>query len=842
MANESLILGSPGGLALNDGTAYTIDGETFVFRPAEKKPLWATNASANGDALVSEAHYGPSFFEFDVHAVPAATPAAGLEALGKLLDAFQGCERIEGGEELLWTPAGTVTAYTAYVLLAEINDVPITVSGADAGWFLNAPLLKVKLTCRPFLYALERVVLAATESGAEPLQVAYVEGIKGDVPAEGRLVLTDKATQDRRFAEWGQDVVESKVNPPLLLEAGPDLGLPGLLDSFNRANEDPVGQGGNWVGKVFSSNENMKVVNNQLARSGAGGIGSAVYNRTMADGEVSVTIATLGNSYNLWIRTANEGTAKPTGYLCTFSNPESVQLQKFDGEVFSSLAASVTQVIAPGDAIALRAIGTTLRVRHKPAGGSWKTLIEATDVTYSSGRIAIRGSESTLRYDDFKVVDLSTKTGSYSTNVVKATLTPTAVALCSTGSIKHIGSYRLKLRCQADGEGALFRASYRVGDGPWTSLPWVAPPLENEWCELDLREAFLEEAEKGEQVSEIRIEGKVESKAKNVIGYVDFLNPMPTLRYGVGRGPTHIDSPTLLDASDPFDDVKGALTGQSADIGGTWEAAGGIADFEEVKESEEAFLKRAAKEDVKDAGRYVFLSGTAGMTDTVVECEVKRTGITETNNLHQGVLARYVNNENWLRLNFVPATLIHSNLILRWKVAGVLFENIYALPSHFSEGSWGKLRLVVMVDGTATVYWQGAKIATKWRSEFAQGGALAKGKVGIYDGFTAVDAVTRNYRNFVAWTPAVPTVCESSQSLECRHDAVERENAGGTYWSPVPEYRGAHFLLDPAGGEKRINRLAVKMRRNDNKLESDSTVTDKHTLEVLARERYLTPH
>lgn len=38
-----------------------------------------------------------------------------------------------------------------------------------------------------------------------------------------------------------------------------------------------------------------------------------------------------------------------------------------------------------------------------------------------------------------------------------------------------------------------------------------------------------------------------------------------------------------------------------------------------------------------------------------------------------------------------------------------------------------------------------------------------------------------------------------------------------------------------------INRLAVLARRNDVEVEADDHVTDKHSVEVLVRERYLVP-
>lgn len=431
----------------NDQVVFSL--EDMVFKPAEAKPKWAGNADADGELLVEEPQYTNSYFELLVRVVPAEDTDAALEALGSLMDAVQGCTHAEGGSPLEWTPNNSSTTYTAYAVLGEIVDLPITVDGELAGWFVESPVVRVKLTCRPFLYTPPRVVLEPVDS-EDPVQVVYVEGVKGDVPAEGELVVTDKASQVRRYAEWGQDVVESaEGNPDLLLEAD-DLVIGG-----------------------------------------------------------------------------------------------------FAGE-------------------------------------------------------------------------LASKEGSVSGEVVKAALTSTPATLYSTGSIANLGSFRVKIRCQASETGALFRALYRVGDGPWAMLPWTECPDQDQWFEIDLREASLEETEEGQQVAEVRIQGK--ASGSNCTAYVDVQGFVPTRRYGV-------------------------------------------------------------------------------------------------------------------------------------------------------------VRAVLLPD----------------------------------------------------------LVCAADQSMKVLATTAIREDATGSHWSPVPRYRGTGFYLDPAGYGGRINRLAVKMRRDDLPTEPDSAIGDKQQLEVLVRERFRLP-
>jgi hypothetical protein len=205
------------GIELNDGVNFTI--ESLVFNPAQKKPLYVSNADADGEALVRESHYTPANFELKVRVEPQASIHAGLIKLGELTDAIQACEKVERGQALEWTPASTEDTYTVYVLSGDITGIPIEVEGDGAGWLLGAPVVTIKLTCRPFLHLPERTVLTTTESAAEPLQVRHIKGILGDVPAEARLIVSDKASQDRRFAMWGRDVVTSEAPPTLLLTA-----------------------------------------------------------------------------------------------------------------------------------------------------------------------------------------------------------------------------------------------------------------------------------------------------------------------------------------------------------------------------------------------------------------------------------------------------------------------------------------------------------------------------------------------------------------------------------------------------------------------------------------------
>src|SRR4029079_15250408 len=90
---------------------------------------------------------------------------------------------------------------TFKVLSGEITGLPVSMDGDDAGWFKNSPVLEVTLTCQPFGYGTETV--GSGTSSATPFVTVTLASVLGDVPAEGRLIVTDAATQARRYMEWG---------------------------------------------------------------------------------------------------------------------------------------------------------------------------------------------------------------------------------------------------------------------------------------------------------------------------------------------------------------------------------------------------------------------------------------------------------------------------------------------------------------------------------------------------------------------------------------------------------------------------------------------------------------
>jgi hypothetical protein len=659
------------GLALNDAVNFTI--EELVFHPAEKKPQWASNADADGDALVREAHYSNAVLEVTVRVEPAASADEAREKLGELTDALQACERTEDGAELVWIPNGSATSYTGYALLGEYSELPIAVDGDGAGWFLNAPLVKIKLTLRPFLYTEERVVLSAVESGAEPLQVVYVGGIKGDVPAEARLVLKDTATQDRRYASWGRDVVEGEENPALLITAA-----------------------------------------------------------------------------NLSI----EG--------------------------------------------------------------------------FSGAR--------------------KTRSGAYSEEkVIRATAVSSATTACSTGRIKHVGSFAVYMRVYTASEDARFRISYKNGDSPLVPLPWKQAPVIEGFADLSMGEVFLDEVELGEQTSEIRIEVKSVGAAIEVDA-PNFLTLLPTTKgSGRARG-LATTTPTNLVVYDEFiQSPGGAATGKSPYIGGVYAAAtnSDATDFE-VDDTNDRLIRTATGDTGTIIPTFVAPGRAIGAGTTKYVNHLVANDLTFEggygSQLAGGHIVRWVDSENFILVYIIENPTGHGWQLVVYKYkAKVTTALAYVLLNRPIGPLTGRLETFVQ-EGGLSIYFAGLNVATAKDADLAPGGALAEGRAFLYDHYIGSLAATRIYHKLeVLEVPPPGHACFSGHQIEFGPDGVERQDSTGTYDGPPTFYRGANFEVAPAGDNEAVNRIAARMRRNDVEEAVDSAVVDKQKIEVLATERFLVP-
>lgn len=229
------------GLALNDGTNFTL--EALDFLPARKRTQWAQSSDADGSTPVGETHYENAEWLGRIRIEPQATMALALTKRGQLTDKLQQCR----GKAFVCTPANASTSYTFYCLEAEYEEVPYTLQGDDAGYFGLAPVMRVKITLRPFGYGAPYNVTETTY--AAPLGHLAIPAVPGDVPAEAVLTVTDNATQARKHIEWGLEHTNYVTASPfdLLLDEG-DLSVTGTQAT---AVADADANGGNAFSLVL---------------------------------------------------------------------------------------------------------------------------------------------------------------------------------------------------------------------------------------------------------------------------------------------------------------------------------------------------------------------------------------------------------------------------------------------------------------------------------------------------------------------------------------------------------------------------------------------------------------
>lgn len=186
-----------------------------------------------------------------------------------------------------------------------------------------------------------------------------------------------------------------------------------VLTNFT-GSEDPLSEGGNFAGPVFSGMAQMKKVSGQAMQSTlvASQSGSSYWNAaTFGPGvEVYVTIPTWWNNASsdiwLWANGNAENTAGVDGYLLYANNSGVWSQNRVDNGVATQLGANLgTQTIGNGDSIGLEIVsGGTHQAYYKASGGSWTTLgTTRSDNTYTTGHIGLsKGfTDTTSVLDDF---------------------------------------------------------------------------------------------------------------------------------------------------------------------------------------------------------------------------------------------------------------------------------------------------------------------------------------------------------------------------------------------------------------------------------------------------------
>jgi hypothetical protein len=191
-------------LAINDGTVFTL--EALDMSPGEELEEWIKGADSDGALLARPPKSANRAITATIRVEPQSTMNLALAKIALIVDKLQEAKQNDNGLALTWVPAdSTLATVTFRCLSGQITGLPIDIT---SGWFVKAPLITVRMTCLPFAEGAE--VTGSTTTTTDPIATVEITSVAGDVPALGRLVVTDNATQARRFVSWG---LESRWYP-----------------------------------------------------------------------------------------------------------------------------------------------------------------------------------------------------------------------------------------------------------------------------------------------------------------------------------------------------------------------------------------------------------------------------------------------------------------------------------------------------------------------------------------------------------------------------------------------------------------------------------------------------
>lgn len=432
---------------------------------------------------------------------------------------------------------------------------------------------------------------------------------------------------------------------------------------------------------------------------------------------------------------------------------------------------------------------------------------------------------------------LATVTGSYNTQVIEGLAQPTALALCSTGSLGHTGTFRVWAKCKADSTDTRIRLSWADGASQFSPNSWAAP-VSTDWGDIDLGTITIQPTLSGTQSWTGRIEVVAPTGADQVTD-VDYLLLVPCEVYAKALTATTLETVTVFSARDPYGQSAGSLAGKTAATGGNWAGAGDADDF--AVEATGHTAQRTATSDANTytSGRYAVLPVT--LTDTVVSVDFKASAVPASGVLYQAVLARYTDTDNYVRAGL---TISASSVSIKvdGEVAAAYFASrATPIEVNYSAGGWYTLRLAIV--GARYAAWFGPRGERLTLIDVGQHTALStltSGKPGIYDGYDGAGALTRNYDNFFAAAAANDAVLFAGRQAQFRTDGAIRQDSTGTYTGPMPR-RGADLVVPPAGAENRTTRIAVRALRNNPDETANPNVTDKLQAQAIVTPRFIVP-
>lgn len=310
--------------------------------------------------------------------------------------------------------------------------------------------------------------------------------------------------------------------------------------------------------------------------------------------------------------------------------------------------------------------------------------------------------------------------------------------------------------------------------------------------------------------------------------------------FGVLRAPfNNFGNLGSFSARSDFTLESGNITGDSMQVGGSWIGAGGTVDFTRADQAStpgdtSSAFRSVTNDTLITNGRYATASSPT-LTNTVVQAQAYHsTTQFSTAIFRYGVVARYTDANNWVMYVLEQSGDTFGGFQVLKRQGGTvttLAQSISSGGNLIWTGVWWGLRLVITASGFFATQFNVENSAwfnqlSGYDAALATGGALASGKVGIYDAKIDGTADSRFYRAFNAYVPPSDAVVFASQSAELSTSQLLREDSTGVAWTPITFPLGDLPRLPPATIDTRSAEVFVKMSRGDFQTLSDPAIDD----------------
>jgi hypothetical protein len=173
-----------------------------------------------------------------------------------------------------------------------------------------------------------------------------------------------------------------------------------ILDSFNRANENPLNPT-NWEAR---ESHPLKVLSNQATGTDTSNFCFGVWlpgGSLSGDVEAYATLGVRNNWSGVLARVqTGTGASVTAGYGFSVHADGSTLLEKINGAGLGG-GGTGTLTLSPGDKIGITCVGSTIQGWSWTAAGGWVMRVSALDSTFASGLVGIRQALQTGTVDDF---------------------------------------------------------------------------------------------------------------------------------------------------------------------------------------------------------------------------------------------------------------------------------------------------------------------------------------------------------------------------------------------------------------------------------------------------------